>query len=45
MVSWRGALYVQTASPKLARLNSVALVYEYEVDENGNAHGKAWEWK
>jgi len=36
---------VQTASPKLARLNSVALVYEYEVDENGNAHVKGWEWK
>jgi hypothetical protein len=43
--SWRGAVYFQTASPKLARLNSAASVYEFEVDENGNSHGKFWEWK
>ena len=44
-VSWRGSLYYQTSSQKLARLNSVAAVFEYEVDENGNSSSKVWEWK
>ena len=44
-VSFRGAIYYQTASQKLARLNSVAAVFEYESDENGNTHAKIWEWK
>jgi hypothetical protein len=44
-VSYRGALYYNTASPKLARLNSVAVVFEYEVDAEGNTHTKSWEWK
>jgi len=43
--SWRGAVYHQTASQKLARLNGVAIVFEYEVDESGNVHSKLWEWK
>lgn len=44
-VSWRGAVYYQTESPKLARLNGIAVVFEYEVDENDNTYGKLWEWK
>ena len=44
-VSWRGAIYYQTASQKLARLNGVAVIFEYEVDENDNTHAKLWEWK
>ena len=44
-VGYRGALYYYTASPKLARLNSVAAVFEFEVDPNGNTHSKIWEWK
>jgi len=44
-VSYRGTLYFSTASPKLARLNTVAGVFEYEVDANGNARGEIWEWK
>lgn len=43
--AWRGALYVSTQSKKLAALNKVALVYEFETDESGKAEGKAWEWK
>jgi hypothetical protein len=43
--SWRGVLYCQTASQKLARLNKVPVVYENEVDENGNQKVKSWEWK
>ncbi len=42
---WRGAIYYWTSSQKLARLNGVAGVFEYEVDENGNTEAKVWEWK
>ena len=44
-VSYRGAIYYTTANPKLARLNGIAGVFEFEVDANGNTHTKIWEWK
>ncbi len=44
-VSWRGALYYQTTSERLARLNSIAGVYEFEVDQNGKTTDKIYEWK
>ena len=44
-VSYRGVLYYQTASQKLARLNNAVGVFEYEVDPAGNTHTKVWEWK
>ncbi|MDW7733283.1 MAG: hypothetical protein SCH66_12765 [Methanolobus sp.] len=44
-VSYRGALYYWTSSPKFSRLNGIATIYEYESDENGNSHAKLWEWK
>jgi hypothetical protein len=44
-VSWRGAIYYQTAAPSLARLSGAAAVYEYEVDENGKTSAKTWEWQ
>jgi len=45
-LSYRGILYYRTASSKLARLNSVAGVFEYDVDEEkGSTHAKVWEWK
>lgn len=43
--SWRGSIYFQTSSPRFARLNDVAVLFEYEVDENGNTADKLWEWK
>jgi hypothetical protein len=43
--SWRGALYFQTSSQRLAGLNKIATVFEYEIDENGNSSTKIWEWK
>jgi hypothetical protein len=43
--SWRGALYYQTASQKLASLNSVVGVFEFEVDAEGNTQATTWEWK
>ena len=43
-VSFRGALYYQIASQKLARLNSIAGNYEWDVDDDGNARSGIWEW-
>ena len=44
-VSYRGAVYYQTTTPKWRRLNRVAAVFEYEVDRNGNTSATLWEWK
>jgi hypothetical protein len=44
-VSYRGSLYYQTSSPKWSRLNSIAGIFEYEVDGQGNTSFELWEWK
>jgi len=44
-VSYRGVLSYSTTSTKLARLNGIAGVFEFEVDANGNTSSKIWEWK
>lgn len=44
-LSWRGAVYYETASPKFARLNGQAAVFEHETDANDNVVTKTWEWK
>ncbi|WP_372524922.1 hypothetical protein [Piscinibacter sp.] len=44
-VSYRGAVYFQTASPKWARLNSLATLFEYEVDAQGNTRSQLFEWR
>jgi hypothetical protein len=44
-VSYRGAIYFWTDSPKFARLNAAASVFEFETDPQGNTHSKLWEWK
>lgn len=44
-VSYRGAVYCQTASPQWARLNKVAVLFEYEVDAEGNTRSRLFEWK
>jgi hypothetical protein len=36
---------IQTDSPSLARLNSVATISEYDVDESGNWTWQISEWK
>jgi len=43
--SWRGAIYYKTSSEQLGRLNSVAAIFEHEVDGEGNVHNLVWEWK
>lgn len=44
-VSYRGMLFFQTASQKLARVNNACGAFEYEVDPSGNTTSKIWEWK
>jgi hypothetical protein len=44
-VSYRGMLFLRTASQKLARLNNVCGAFEFEVDAAGNTISKVWEWK
>jgi hypothetical protein len=44
-VSYRGAVYYQTSAPAWSRLNSVAAIFEYEVDAQGNSRAQLWEWK
>ena len=43
--SYCGAIYYQTTPPKLARLNKVAVLFEYAVDADGNTRSEYWEWK
>jgi hypothetical protein len=44
-VSFRGAVYYETASQKLARFNGITVVYEHENDAEDNCSTKFWEWK
>jgi hypothetical protein len=44
-VSWRGALYYRSQSPAFARLNGIAVVYEYHVDASGKTEATFTEWK
>ena len=44
-VTCRGAVYYETSSQKLARLNGMAVVYEHETDASDNCATKYWEWK
>jgi hypothetical protein len=44
-ISFRGAVYYQSSSARWSRLNSVAAIFEYEVDAQGNTGSQLWEWK
>jgi hypothetical protein len=44
-VSYRGILYFRTASQKLAAMNTVGGVFEFEVSADGTTQAKVWEWK
>jgi len=43
--SYRGTVYYQTNVERLRRLNGIAVVFEYETDENDNTTSKSFEWK
>jgi hypothetical protein len=44
-VSYRGSLFFSSQNEKLARLNNIAAVFEYDVDADGNTRTKSWEWR
>lgn len=44
ITSWRGSLCYSTTSSGLDRLNGAVLVFEYEVDAEGNTSTRLWEW-
>lgn len=43
--TYRGALYYQTMPARWSRLSKVAVLFEYEIDAQGNTHSEYWEWK
>jgi len=43
--SYRGTIYFQTMPPQWSRLNTVGVLFEYEIDEEGNTRSEYWEWK
>lgn len=40
-----GSMFAKTSSPKLERLNGVVVLFEVDVDGNGNTRARFWEWK
>ena len=42
---FRGAVYFQTSGSKLARLNGICGVHEWDVDAEGTGKWVIWEWK
>ena len=43
--NYRGAIYLQIMPVQLSRLNNVAVLFEYQVDAEGNMGSEYWEWK
>lgn len=41
---WRASIFYNTHSEKLAHLNDIIGLVEYEIDEEGNTKDKIWEW-
>jgi hypothetical protein len=45
VTSWRGSLCYESGADELARLNGIAVLFEYEIDETGKSEGRLYEWK
>ena len=43
--TFKGMVYFQTSTPSLASLNGAAVVYDWDVDAEGNAAWELWQWK
>ena len=41
---WRGSLFYETQGDELARLNGIAVLFEYEVNESGKSEARLFEW-
>lgn len=44
-IRYRGAIYFESKSPNWSRLTSIAAMFEYEVDAQGQTRGQLFEWK
>ena len=44
-IKYRGAIYFESKSPTWSRLATVAALFEYEVDAQGQTKGQLFEWK
>lgn len=44
-IHYRGAIYFTTTSKRLRDLNGTMGVHEYDLDAQGKAIVKVWEWK
>jgi hypothetical protein len=44
VTKWRGTLCYECTGD-LARLNAIAVLFEYEIDESGKSEGHLYEWK
>jgi len=44
-ISFRGSIVYTTDYSKWARLNQCAVLFEYDVDEEGNTRSREFEWK
>jgi hypothetical protein len=44
-VSWRGSFFYHSTSSAWKRLNAVAVVFEAEIDAQGNSKVQQFEWK
>jgi hypothetical protein len=45
-ISFRGSIYYDAPpGSKFARVNGVAGVFEFDVDDSGNTEERLWEWK
>jgi hypothetical protein len=43
--SYRGAIYFRSAAPRFTRLNGMACIFEYDIDEGGKTQSRLFEWK
>lgn len=41
----RGCVCYSNPPGKFAKLNGIAVVWEFQMDKDGNFHNKGWEWK
>jgi len=42
---YRGVVCYSNPPGKFAKLNGIAVIWEVEMDKEGNFHNKGWEWK
>ncbi|MCL0101923.1 hypothetical protein M1O29_02425 [Dehalococcoidia bacterium] len=43
--TFKGVCYFQTVAPSLSKLNGAAVIFNWDVDAEGNAAWELWQWK